>query len=70
MSNSAICNTDQIRSQPPRNMSVLEGATYLGISQRKLHDLIKDRCIRTSRIGRRVILQLKELDKFLERNAK
>ena len=56
-----------IRSNPPRNMNVPEGAAYLGISQRKLHELIKARCIRVSRVGSRIILRAVELDKYLEK---
>jgi excisionase family DNA binding protein len=61
--------TDEINynsnTQKP-NMSVGEAALYLGISQRKLRDLIAFREVRCCRIGRRIILRRVDLDAFLK----
>ena len=46
-------------------MSVREGATYLGISHRTLHDMIKDHKVKHARIGKRVILKREYLDELI-----
>ncbi len=55
-----------IRIEPPRNMSVIEGAIYLGISERSLREQIARHHVKVIRFGRRIILRKIDLDDFLE----
>ena len=55
-----------IRSNPPRNLSVKEAATYLGVSERKLRDSIARGEVKHVRFGSRIILRRQDLDSFLE----
>lgn len=61
-----IQNNNALRSNPPNVMNVIEAATYIGISPRKLRDLIANREIRQVRIGTRCLLRLVDIDKYLE----
>lgn len=54
-----------IRTSPPVNMSVFEGAAYLGISPRKLRDLIQTRKVRAARIGSKIVLRREYLDELV-----
>lgn len=56
----------QIRCTPPCNMSVLEAAEFLGISPRKLRDLIALRSIKHARAGAKIIIRREWLEQFLE----
>jgi excisionase family DNA binding protein len=58
-----------VRSNPPRNMSIIEAAAYMGFSPRKLRYEIAEGRIKAVRFGRRVILRLKDLDDALDQNA-
>ena len=58
-----------VRSNPPRNMSLIEAAAYMGFSPRKLRYEIAEGRIKAVRFGRRVILRLKDLDEALDQNA-
>jgi len=57
-----------IRRDPPVNMSVLEACFYVGISERKLRELIARGDIRYVRLGSRILIRRIDLDQFLERN--
>ena len=50
------------------NMSVLEACFYVGISERKLRELIARGDIRYVRLGSRILIRRIDLDQFLERN--
>lgn len=58
-----------VRSNPPRNMSLIEAAAYMGFSPRKLRYEIAEGRIKAVRFGRRVILRLKDLEEALDRHA-
>ena len=58
-----------IRSMPPRLLTVLESAEYLIISERKIRDEIAKGMLRAARIGRRLIIRLRDLDDYLEEEA-
>lgn len=58
-----------IRSNPPKNMNLLEAAAYLGISVRKLRYDIAEGRVKAVRFGRRIILRLKDLEEALDQNA-
>lgn len=55
-----------IRANPPKVLSVPEGATFLGISERNLRELIALRKIKSCRIGRRIVIRLQDIDAYLE----
>jgi excisionase family DNA binding protein len=55
-----------IRTSPPVNMSVMEGAAYLGISPRKLRDLIASRRVKCARVGSKIILRREYLDELVK----
>ena len=57
---------NNIRSNPPANMSVQEASFYLGVSQRKLRSSIANHEVRHVRFGSRIILRKQDLDSFLE----
>ena len=57
---------EQIRSNPPANMSPKEAAIYLGISERKLRNDIAIGLIPHVKLGGRIIIQLKKLEQLLE----
>ena len=54
---------------PPRLLTVLESAEYLIISERKIRDEIAKGMLRAARIGRRLIIWLRDLDDYLEEEA-
>jgi excisionase family DNA binding protein len=56
----------RIRRDPPVNMSVLEACFYVGISERKLRELIARGDIRYVRLGSRIILRKQDIDSWLE----
>jgi len=58
-----------IRVNPPVNMTVLEGAAYVGICPRKLRDLISHGCVKCTRIGTRIILRRESLDVLAQEGA-
>lgn len=55
-----------IRSMPPSLLTVLEAAEYLIISERKIRDEIAKRMLGAARIGRRLIIRLRDLDDYVE----
>ncbi len=55
-----------IRQNPPRNMSVAEASTYIGVSERKLREQIALRSIKVVRIGKRIVIRCKDLEQFLD----
>ena len=54
---------------PSRLLTVLEAAEYLIISERKIRDEIAKGMLRAVRIGRRLIIRLRDLDVYLEEMA-
>lgn len=52
---------------PPANLSVPNGAQWLGIGQTKMWALIRDGEIQTVRLGSRTLLPLAELQRFQSR---
>lgn len=58
-----------IRVNPPLNMSVMEGAAYLGCSPRKLRELIAARKVRHARLGKKIILRIAYLDELVSVTA-
>ena len=54
-----------VRTNPPHNMSIFEGAAYIGISPRKLRDLIRAGRVKHSRLGAKIILRREYLDDLL-----
>lgn len=59
-----------IRCNPPRNLSIIEGARYVGISRARMNELLAERVIRHVKLGRRVILRTSDLDSFLQKNIR
>ena len=59
-----------IRSMPPRLLTVLEAAEYLIISERKIRDEIAKGMLGAARIGRRLIIRLRDLDDYVEERLK
>lgn len=55
-----------LRSNPPKNLTVAEAALYIGICERGLREKIALREIRVVRIGRRVVLRLKDVEDWIE----
>ena len=55
-----------IRSMPPSLLTVLEAAEYLIISERKIRGEIAKRMLGAARIGRRLIIRLRDLDDYVE----
>jgi excisionase family DNA binding protein len=55
-----------IRRNPPTIMSILESAIYLGVSERKLNQMIADKEIAVGRLGGRNVMTRKMIDKYVE----
>jgi excisionase family DNA binding protein len=55
-----------IRTNPPKLLSVAEASLYIGISERYLRSLVADRHIPTARIGKRIVFRLVDLDRWIE----
>jgi len=53
-----------IRTNPPVHLSCMEGAAYLGISPRKLRELITARRVKCARIGSKIIFRREHLDEL------
>ena len=51
---------------PPRLLTGLEAAEYLIISERKIRDEIAKRMLGAARIGRRLIIRLRDLGDYVE----
>lgn len=54
-----------IRTNPPVNMTVMEAAAYIGISPRKLRDLIASRRVKFARVGVKIIVRREYLDELV-----
>lgn len=54
-----------IRTNPPVNLTVMEAAAYIGVSPRKLRDLIAARRVKFARIGAKIILRREYLDELV-----
>ena len=66
ITNEKAHRTDNIRSNPPTNMSVKEASIYLGVSERKLRESLATGDVRHVRFGSRIIMRKQDLDLFLE----
>jgi excisionase family DNA binding protein len=53
----------------PLALSVTEAHQTLGISRRKLYELINDGTIRTIKVGARRLVPMAELDRFVNGRA-
>ena len=58
-----------IRTNPPVNMTVMEGAAYVGVSPRKLRELIQAHRVKYARIGAKIILRREYLDELVRVGA-
>ncbi|EIP99501.1 hypothetical protein OpiT1DRAFT_04019 [Opitutaceae bacterium TAV1] len=58
--------TNDVRTNPPQCMSKAEAATYLGVSLRFLNRELERFRLKPTRLGRRVILRLKEIERYLD----
>lgn len=56
---------DKLRQNPPVNLSLPEAAAYLCVSASTLWTLKNRGRVRCARIGRRLVFQRTELDRFL-----
>lgn len=54
-----------LRVNPPVNMNVMEAAAYVGVSPRKLRDLIQSGRLKCARLGSKLILRREYLDDLL-----
>ena len=59
-------DTESVRINPPRNMSVAELAIYFGVSERKTRELIALRSFKVVRFGSRILVRVKDADQYLE----
>jgi|14BtaG_2_1085337.scaffolds.fasta_scaffold05441_3 excisionase family DNA binding protein len=66
MDKNKVIKFNPLRANPPVNMSAMEAAIYLGVSERKLRDSIARGDVRHARFGSRIILRKQDLDSFLE----
>ena len=55
---------------PPRLLTGLEAAEYLIISERKSRDEIAEGMLRAAKIGRRLIIRIRDLDDYVEERLK
>jgi excisionase family DNA binding protein len=60
--------TGQASSIQPMLLSVAESAVYLGRSPQAIQHLIFDKSLPVVRVGRRVHLDRRDLDKWIEQN--
>ena len=64
---------DKIRTNPPMVMSVVEASIYLGVSDRKVRELVNTGEIRSKRTGKthnsRILIKKEWLDHYLGREG-
>jgi len=65
----ASIRKNEIRSNPPRVLSVDEAAWYLTVSVRKLRSEVSSGSLKASRSGRRVLIRLKDLEEYLDERS-
>jgi excisionase family DNA binding protein len=53
-----------------RFLSIKQAAEYSSLSQRLLYEIVAKREIRSFKIHRRIVLGIKDLDDFIEQNAR
>ncbi len=63
-------NDSDINAYARKIFSVKEAANYIGISERNLRSKISSGELKVVRLGRRIIIRLKEIEGFLERNLR
>lgn len=63
-----IADESSLRTNPPKQLNVVEAATYIGVSQRTLRTWIAERKVRVARLGGRVVLRLVDVDRFIEKH--
>lgn len=69
MKNLSKEEADKLRLAPPSNMSLPEAAAYLRVAASTLWELKNRGRVRCARIGKRLIFQRVELDRFLTVSA-
>ena len=65
-----MITTHEIRSTPPKQLSVREAALYLGVSERTIRNLVYERRIPHYRIGQRIVFRLVAIDRWSEDKEK
>jgi excisionase family DNA binding protein len=55
----------RIRLNPPTNLNLEEASAYVGVSTKTIRDEVKHKRLRVARLGRRLIFQKIELDRYL-----
>lgn len=58
----------EIRRNPPTIMSIWESAIYLGISERKLNQMIADKEISVGKLGGRNVMTRTLLDLYVDQH--
>ena len=56
----------EMQEVTPRWLSLQDAATYTGLSVSALRNMIRDGQLRASRPSRRIILDIRELDKMMK----
>lgn len=59
-----MITTHDIRSNPPKQLSVQEVALYLGVSERTIRTLVYEHRIPHFRIGQRIVFRLAAVDRW------
>lgn len=65
MKNLSDSEADKIRRNPPDNMNLAQAAAYLGVAATTLWDAKNKKKVRCAKLGRRLIFQKAELDRWL-----
>lgn len=60
---------DEIRRNPPLNMSSIEGAAFTGLSDRAFRGLLYSHAIKSAKVGGRRIVRLKDIESYLDRRT-
>ncbi len=56
----------EVRTNPPTLLSIKEASYYIGISERKLREMVYSGKIKAIRLGGRIILRRSHIDEELE----
>jgi excisionase family DNA binding protein len=59
---------EQIRTNPPRIMSLSEASTYMGISNGLLRKMIAEKKVRACKLSHLIKLRLQDVDAAVERS--
>ncbi len=69
MKNLPPLEAEKVRLNPPANMNLQEAAAYVGVHVDTLWEAKNKRLVRCARVGRRIIFQRVELDRWLSNSA-